>query len=75
MPNSPMTEEQQRNKKRSIDRVPTWSGTQKIPIADSAVTSTAGEEISPAFTAVSPRTIAPTMDKDMPISRGMRMDA
>ena len=70
-----MTAEQQRKINLRIDSAPTWSGTQKIPMAERAVTRTAGDEINPAFTAVSPRTIAPTIDKDMPISRGIRIDA
>ena len=75
MPNSPITAEQQRNINRRIDSAPTWSGTQKIPMAERAVTRTAGDDISPAFTAVSPRTIAPTIEREIPINLGIRIDA
>ena len=39
------------------------------------MTRTAGEEMSPAFTAVSPSTIAPTMERDTLRYLGMRMEA
>ena len=75
MPKSPITAEQQRKTNLKIDRAPTWSGTQKIPMADRAVTRTAGDDMSPAFTAVSPRTMAPTIDNEIPIRRGIRIEA
>ena len=75
IPTKPVTALMHRNSSRSIDSVPTWSGTQNIPIADSAIISTDGEDISPDFTAVSPKTIAPTTDSDMPKYLGILSDA
>ena len=70
-PNKPDTPPNPTNKSLNVLPSDARSGTQYNPIVESAHINTDGELISPAFTAVSPKTIAPTIDNATPIYLGI----
>ena len=75
MPKVPMLPAIIKKIQRSVAVVSTRSGTTYRHIAENATIIIAGVEIIPAFTAVSPKTKAPTMDMARPTYFGMRMEA
>ena len=75
MPKVPILPATIKYKNRKVVVVSTISGTVYKQIAEKAIIITAGVEIIPDFTAVSPKTSAPTTERANPTYLGIRTDA